>query len=56
MLRTTSDDMECGVMYRCEKYRLICNFFIDCMKVGTDQWEWTKKSVVVEHVGKGVIV
>ena len=30
--------------------------FIDSMKVGTDQWEYKKNKVVVQHVGKGVIV
>jgi hypothetical protein len=50
MLLATSDDMkygmqnvECRMMNRCEKYRLICNFFIDCMKIETNQWEWEKR-------------
>jgi hypothetical protein len=52
MLCATSDDLECGmwnlecgVTYRRENLGLICNFFIDGMKVGTDQWEWKKKNV-----------
>jgi hypothetical protein len=51
MLRATNDDseykmknVEHGVMFRHEKQGLICNFFIDYMKVETNQWEWEKKA------------
>jgi hypothetical protein len=39
-------DVEYGVMYGREKKELIRNFFIDCMKIETNQWDWEKIVVV----------
>jgi hypothetical protein len=50
MLHATNDDTECGmwdvdcgVMYKREKQKLICNFFMDSMKVEINQWEWENR-------------
>jgi hypothetical protein len=36
-----SDNMECRlmIMYKCEELELICDTFIDCMKVRYNRWE-----------------
>jgi hypothetical protein len=35
---------------------MVCSILIDYMKVVTNQWKQKKKSVLVKHVAKGVII
>ena len=38
----TTWNVDFRVIYRCKDYKLICNTYIDCIKVRMDQWEQKK--------------
>jgi hypothetical protein len=48
-------NMERGVMYRCEEQELVCNTFMNCMRVRKDQWE-REKGGCGRACWKGVIL
>jgi hypothetical protein len=63
MLCTMSNNLECGmknvesgVMHKSEKQELMCNIFHRLYKSWNVSMGIGKKSVIVKHVGKGIIV